>query len=70
MPKSTHFHQAHDAMSTDNKFRPEDEGILRQDKQEFQESEQDKKATPKSEKEFIRDQDKHTEDIQEEHDEE
>lgn len=66
MPKSTHYHQAHDAMSTDNKLRPEDAGILKQDKQQFQESETDKKATSKSEKEFIADQDERTEDKQEE----
>lgn len=66
MPKSTHYHQAHDAMSTDNKFRPEDAGILKQDKQQFQGSETNKKATPKSEKEFIADQDERTEDKQEE----
>lgn len=66
MPKSTHFHQAHDAMSTDNKFRPEDAGILKQDKQHFQGSETDKKATPKSEKEFIADQDERTEEKQDE----
>lgn len=61
MPKSNHQHQAHDAMSTDNKFRPEDPGILKQDKREFQESESAKKATPRSEHDFIADQDKHTE---------
>ena len=70
MPKSTHHHQAHDAMSTDNKFRPEDAGILKQDKQHFQGSEIDKKATPKSEKEFIADQDERTEDKQDEQNEE
>jgi hypothetical protein len=57
MPKGTHFHQAHDAMSTDNKFRPEDEGVLTRDKQQFQASEIDKKPTPKSEEEFVEDQD-------------
>jgi hypothetical protein len=61
MPKGTHFHQAHDAMNTDKKFRPDDEGILTKDKQEFQGSESAKKATPKSEKEFIAEQDKHSE---------
>jgi len=61
MPKGTHFHQAHDAMSTDKKFRPDDEGILTRDKQEFQGSESAKKATPMSEEEFIADQDKHSE---------
>lgn len=66
MPKSTHHHQASDAMSTDNKFRPEDAAILKEDKQHFQGSEIDKKATPKSEKEFIADQDESTEDKQEE----
>ena len=66
MPKSTHHHQAHDAMSTDNKFRPEDAGILKQDKQHFQESETNKKASSKSEEEFIADQDERTEDKQDE----
>ena len=66
MPKSTHHHQAHDAMSTDNKFRPEDAAILKQDKQHFQGSEIDKKASSKSEKEFISDQDERTEDKQDE----
>jgi hypothetical protein len=61
MPKSNHQHQAHDAMSTDNKFRPEDDAILKQDKQHFQGSEEAKKAIPRTEKEFIADQDKHSE---------
>jgi len=42
MPKSTHQHQAHDAMSTDNKFRSEGEHVLANDKREFQQSEADK----------------------------
>ncbi len=70
MPKSTHFHQAHDAMSTDKKFRPDDEGITQREKQEFQGSETDKKATPKSEKEFIADQDERTQTDQGERNEE
>jgi hypothetical protein len=61
MPKSNHQHQAHDAMSTDNKFRPEDDAILKQDKQHFQSSEDAKKAIPRTEKKFIADQDKHSE---------
>jgi hypothetical protein len=61
MPKSNHQHQAHDAMSTDNKFRPEDDSILKQDKQHFQGSEEAKQAIPRTEKEFIADQDKHSE---------
>jgi hypothetical protein len=61
MPKGNHQHQAHDAMSTDNKFRPEDDAILKQDKQHFQSSEDAKKAIPRTEKEFISDQDKHSE---------
>lgn len=44
MPKSTHFHQTRDVMITDKKFRPEDEGIYQEEKQEFQESEKDKKT--------------------------
>ena len=61
MPKGTHFHQNHDAIQTDKKFRPEDEGIYQQEKQEFQNSEQDKKADAMSEDEFITEQDKKTE---------
>ncbi len=61
MPKSTHFHQNHDAQTTDKKFRPDDEGIYQQEKQEFQESEQEKKAESMSEEEFITEQDKQTE---------
>ena len=58
MPKGTHFHQAHDAMSTDNKFRPEDEKILSQDKREFQGSEKEKQHDSVSEEEFIAQQDR------------
>ena len=61
MPKSTHFHQNHDAQNTDRKFRPDDEGIYQQEKQEFQGSEQDKKADAMSEEELITEQDKQTE---------
>lgn len=61
MPKSNHQHQAHGAMSTDNKFRPEDDAILKQDKQHFQSSQDAKKAIPRTEKEFIADQDEHSE---------
>lgn len=57
MPKSTHQHQAKDAMSTDKKFRPEDERILAQDKQEFQQSEKTKMHEPQSEKDFVASQD-------------
>jgi hypothetical protein len=58
MPKSTHQHQAHDAMSTDNKFRPEDEKILLQDKREFQGPEKKKQHEARTEKQFVADQDK------------
>ena len=61
MPKSTHFHVTRDTVSTDKKFRPDDEGITQQEKQEFQESEQDKMADARSEEEFITEQDKQTE---------
>ena len=61
VPKSTHFHQVHDATVTDKKFRPEDEGIYQQEKQELQQSETEKKADPMSEEEFITEQDKNTE---------
>lgn len=57
MPKATHFHTNNDALSTDKKFRPEDEKIFAQDKQEFRESEQDKKHETRSEKEFVDEQD-------------
>jgi len=56
MPKSTHFHTVHDTLSTDRKFRPEDEGIYQQEKQEFKASEQGKKTEPVSEEEFITEQ--------------
>lgn len=61
MPKATHFHVTHDTQNTDKKFRPEDEGITQQEKQEFQESEQEKMADARSEEEFITEQDKQTE---------
>ena len=61
MPKSTHFHQTHDATVTDKKFRPEDEGIYQQEKQELRSSDQEKKAEAMSEDQFITEQDKKTE---------
>lgn len=61
MPKATHYHLVHDAMVTDKKFRPEDEGIYNHEKQELQTSEQEKKSEPMSEDEFITEQDKRTE---------
>jgi hypothetical protein len=61
MPKGTDFHKNHDGIQTDKKFRPEDEGIYQQEKREFQNSEQDKKADAMSEDEFITEQDKKTE---------
>ena len=61
MPKSTHFHQAKDAMVTDKKFRPEDEGIYAEEKQELRTSDEAKKAVPMSEDDFITKQDKETE---------
>ena len=42
MPKSTHQHQE-DALTTDKKFRPEDKHIYAHEKQEFQESEIEKR---------------------------
>jgi len=45
MPKSTHQHQE-DALTTDKKFRPEDKHIYAHDKQEFQESEMEKREDP------------------------
>jgi hypothetical protein len=61
MPKSTHFHKVHDTRSTDKKFRPEDEAIYQQEKQELQASEEEKKAEPVSEEEFITEQNKQSE---------
>ena len=61
MPKSTHFHQVRDTMGTDKKFRPDDDGIIEQEKQEFQGSEKEKKAKAISEEDFIAEQDKQTE---------
>ena len=58
MPKSTHQHQK-DAINTDKKYRPNDEGIYAQDKQEFQESEQEKRSDEDSpEKKAKRDSDR------------
>jgi hypothetical protein len=61
MPKSTHFHQVRDTVGTDKKFRPEDEGIYQEEKHELTSSEQEKKADPMSEEEFITEQDKKAE---------
>lgn len=61
MPKSTHFHTTRDVVSTDKKFRPDDEGLITREKQEFQQSEQDKKIEPRSEEEFITEQDTNNE---------
>jgi hypothetical protein len=61
MPKATHFHVVNDTTNTDKKFRPEDERIYQQDKQELQGSEAEKKADPMSEEEFINEQDEKTE---------
>lgn len=61
MPKSTHFHVTRDTVNTDKKFRPEDERIYEDEKQEFQGSEQEKKTEAVSEEELITEQDKKTE---------
>jgi len=61
MPKSTHFHTTRDVVSTDKKFRPDDEGLITREKQEFQQSEQDKKVESRSEEEFITEQDTNNE---------
>ena len=61
MPKSTHFHTTRDVVSTDKKFRPDDEGLITREKQEFQQSEQDKKVESRSEEEFIAEQDTNNE---------
>ena len=49
MPKTTHQHQK-DAMNTDKKFRPDDEHLYTQEKQEFQESEKAEKAEGEQQK--------------------
>ena len=61
MPKGTHFHANHDGMSTDKKFRPEDEGIYQEEKHEFQGSEISKKADPTAEESSTEDQEKNKE---------
>ena len=61
MPKSTHFHTTRDVVSTDKKFRPDDEGLIAREKQEFQQSEQDKGGESRTEEEFITEQDKNSE---------
>lgn len=60
MPKSSHF-QTQDVATTDRKNRPEDEGIIQQEKQEFQSSEKAKKSDAMSEREFITRQDEKNE---------
>ncbi len=62
MPKSTHFHVTRDTVGTDKKFRPDDEKLYAQEKQEFKESEQEKKSEPISEEEFIQERDKNEQD--------
>ncbi len=44
-PQSTHFHQ-NIATNTDKKFKPEDENVYQEEKQELQSSETEKKAEP------------------------
>jgi hypothetical protein len=61
MPKATHFHTTHDTIATDKKFRPEDEKLYAMDKQEFKESEIEKKSEAISEEEFVNEQDRKTE---------
>lgn len=61
MPKATHFHVVHDTIATDKKFRPEDEKVFEQEKQELRTSEIEKQAEPMSEDEFITEQDKKSE---------
>jgi len=53
MPKSTNFYVTHDAVTTDKKYRPEDEAIYTQDKQELRASDQEKKTEPRTEEEFV-----------------
>jgi hypothetical protein len=44
-PQSTHFH-ANIATNTDKKFRPDDEGVIQEEKQHLQTSETDKRDEP------------------------
>ena len=44
-PQSTHFHQ-NIATQTDKKFRPEDEGVYQEEKQDLQSSETKKREEP------------------------
>ena len=60
MPKSTHQYRDRDAIGTDNRPDP-DERILALNKQEFQQSETNKKPEAKSEEEFVAEEDKHNE---------
>lgn len=62
MPKSTHFHTTRDVISTDKKFRPEDDRLYAREKQEFQQSETEKKSESRSEAEFIGEQDENEQD--------
>ncbi len=62
MPKATYIHTTKDAVSTDKKFRPEDDRLYAKEKQEFQGSEKGKQAESRSEQEFIAEQDENTTD--------
>ena len=61
MPKANHIHTTRDVVSTDRKFRPDDEGLIAKEKQEFQQSEQDKQVESRTEEQFITEQDKNNE---------
>lgn len=61
MPKGTYFHRNHDATATEKELRTDDERIHAEAKQQFQESQQEKKAEGMTEEEFITEQDKKSE---------
>ena len=62
MPKSTNIYTTRDPVSTDKKFRLDDENLYAKEKQEFQGSEKDKRSESRSEAEFLNEQDKNEQD--------
>jgi len=62
MPKSTNIYTTRDPVSTDKKFRLDDENLYAKEKQEFQGSEKGKRSESRSEAEFLSEQDKNEQD--------
>ena len=62
MPKSTNIYTTRDPVSTDKKFRLDDENLYAKEKQEFQGSEKSKRSESRSEAEFLSEQDKNEQD--------